>query len=547
MDELTLAQQAIWFEGVLRPEVSNTGFFSVSLTGEADLALILRSCAAIVARHPALRCLVRLVDGQPWLQELPSWTPIGFQTLDLECPPGEEMTASAAWQVAAGKQSWDLTRETPIHFTLLRHGPGRCTLVVAAHHLCFDGRSKFLFAREFGCLMSGGQLDPGPVPTFRPLPDLEALHEANVFWGSLDLGSVAPLGLPHGPGPDGGGPIGTVDFGLPSGTQETLRELAAAAGTNLFGGLLAALGCLFYAYGNERMVFTLPADVSSRLGPPSIGLAVNSVPVYLQLPRAATFAEALAAGREACAQVRRFRSVPFTRLAAAGARNLFGSVSVSFMRAAVDIPAIAGLQARWNFLAPNTAQTCDLMFHLRDAPDGIPARLDHRRQAVGPEVAQRVVTDLETILAAALKDPARRVDELLRPARPTAHLLVVGPGGNPLPPGLDGQLVMEGEYASREVFGRARVGPSGEIVFLGNESDTITWAGLSVNLREAERLLMLQPGVASASAWRDGNAFAVRVTARRGHRPDPTALRRLLKRPGWLRLSTLELADGQPG
>jgi hypothetical protein len=203
---------------------------------------------------------------------------------------------------------------------------------------------------------------------------------------------------------------------------------------------------------------------------------------------------------------------------------------------------VAGLQMRWNFLAPNTAQTCDLMFHLRDAPGGIPARLDHRRHAIGPEVAQRVVADLQAVLVAGLTDPGRRVDELLRPARPSAHLLVVGPGGNPLPPGLDGRLVMEGECGPREVFGRARVGPAGEIVFLGSESDIVTWAGLSVNLREAERLLMLQPGVATASAWRDGNAFAVRVTAHRGKAPDVRALRRLLKRPGWLRLSTLELS-----
>jgi hypothetical protein len=125
-------------------------------------------------------------------------------------------------------------------------------------------------------------------------------------------------------------------------------------------------------------------------------------------------------------------------------------------------------------------------------------------------------------------------------------LLVIGPGGNPLPAGLDGQLVMEGEYGSREIFGRARVGPDGKIVFLGKESDTVTWAGLSVNLREAERLLMLQPGVANAGAWRDGNSFAVRVVSYRHHSPDPKMLRRLLKRPGWLRLSILELADGQP-
>src|SRR5687767_10653944 len=144
MIELTSAQQAIWFEAVLHPEAGNTGFFSVSVTGPIDHALVMRACAAIVARHPALRSVVRVIEGQPWLEELPSWTPIGFGALDLACEPGTEMSASAAWQLAEGKQAWDLTRETPVRFTLLRHGPDRCTLVVAAHHLCFDGRSKFV-------------------------------------------------------------------------------------------------------------------------------------------------------------------------------------------------------------------------------------------------------------------------------------------------------------------------------------------------------------------------------------------------------------------
>jgi Condensation domain/AMP-binding enzyme C-terminal domain len=380
---LSPAQEAIWYEQQMRHDTSNGGALSVTLLGELDEAQIESACAAIVRRHAALRTLVRVVGEQPVLDVQPPEHPLSFTVLDLPCPPTTEIAATRGWRAGTGMRYFDITREPGIAFQLLRHGPDRRTLLIDVHHVCFDGRSKFIFARDFVAAMTAIRAGGAPGPEPLPYPDWaeatdDVLAEADRYWADADPATCPRIELPHGE-TAAAGLVGTTGDALVDGAARArLVELAAAAGTTLFGGLLACLAVQLYAYGNERMVVCIPVDSSTAQSRGTIGLAVNVVPVLLTLRGDDTFASALTVARDATRRLKEFRHVPLRVLPVSRvARALPTRISLSYLRLPTDVPQIPGLRTDWDFVAPNSARTFDLMLQFRDADDHLVTRMDY--------------------------------------------------------------------------------------------------------------------------------------------------------------------------
>ena len=380
---LSPAQEAIWYEQQMRHDSSNGGALSVTLHGELDDAQIESACAAVVRRHAALRTLVRVVGEQPVLDVQPPEYPLSFTVLDLLCPPGTEIAATRKWRAGTGMRYFDITREPGIAFQVLRHGPDRRTLLIDVHHVCFDGRSKFIFARDFVAAMTAIRSGLAPDPEQLPYPDwAEAPEgvraEADRYWADADPASCPRIELPHGE-PAAADLVGTTGETLIDGAARArLVELATAARTTLFGGLLACLAVQLYAYGNERMVVSIPVDSSTAQSRGTIGLAVNVVPVLLMVRGDDTFAAALANARDATRRLKEFRHVPLRALPVSRvARALPTRISLSYLRLPTDVPQIPGLRSDWDFVAPNSARTFDLMLQFRDADDHLVTRMDY--------------------------------------------------------------------------------------------------------------------------------------------------------------------------
>ena len=423
---LSTAQEAIWYEEQLQSGTSNTGFFSVTITGDVAETAIWAACEAIVDRHPPLRTLVRFDGDQPVLDVRPPGRPLHFDPADAPCPSGAEIPATRAWRDAHGTRSFDLTTEPGVAFTLLRHAPGRQTLLVVVHHFCFDGRSKFLFARDFVTALGGTELAPLP-PVDTPLPDAELLERARKHWDALDVPAIPCLNLPTASTSEAGGAGTTPGFVLNRAQRSRLGELAANAGTSLFGGLLAGLATQLHCYGNERMVLCVPVDLSTPESRGHIELAINVVPVELTVRGDDTFRTVLDAARSALAQLKEFRRVPFRQLAggkpwASGARALFSKVSLSYLRLPDDIPGIPGLDLQWDFVAPNSAQSFDLMFHLRDVGQNIVGRLDYACRILDRAAATAMADHFQAVLNRAIAEP----DTPLRALAPLVPASVAG-------------------------------------------------------------------------------------------------------------------------
>ncbi len=398
----TPAEEGIWFEEQMRAGDSNTGFFSVTMRGPLDASDVRSACEAIVTANPPLRSVVHVDDDRPMIMEKPPGEPLLYELVDVPCGIGEEAAAARTWREAHGKCKWDLTREPPLAFYHLLHDRERSTLLVVVHHMCFDGRSKFIFAREFISALSGrapqARKGNGAATTE------DAATEAAAFWDRLDVPAMPALRLSAAVPTGAPATVASTESFVIDGVA-ALRALAEAGGTTLFGGILAGVAALLHNYGNEHIVLCIPADTSRPQERDRIGLAVNVVPIYLHMPPGATFATALEAARLALMQVKRFRRVPLRhywvgRRWAGAARSLFSKVSVAYQRLPLDIPQVPGGRVRteWDFVAPNTAQTFDLMFQLRDRGEDVLGRIDHRTDRLDATAAHRFTAELrETI------------------------------------------------------------------------------------------------------------------------------------------------------
>lgn len=428
---LTPAQQAIWFEDQVDPGVGNTGFFGVSLLGELREEHVAAACAAAVSRHSTMRTILRMHGEQPYLEVLPPATPLRYETIDVPCAPGEETATTRAWRDRYTRHRFDLATGPPVTFTLLRHGADRRSLLVVAHHLGYDGRSKFVFARAFCAALT--DLRAGRMPQSAPLPwprwpaaTGEAITGASDYWKAAGIETYPPLRLPRRRR-DGERTIGTTgEFFIDSGTRARLADLAEAHGVSLFAVMLAAVGITLYAYGNNRMVLCAPVDVTTAETRGLIGLGVNIVPFTLTVDDTDTVASVLAKAAAVRGHLKAYGAVPFQIVSAgkgwtAGSRALFSRLAVSYMRMATDVPQVPGLVTRWDFVAHNTARTFDLMIHMRDAYDRLVVRLDHAGADLDADAAAAIAEHLRGVLTGLPDRPATPLGTLaLLPAESTA-------------------------------------------------------------------------------------------------------------------------------
>ena len=514
---LSAPQQAIWFEEQLQRGTGNTGFFSVTLIGDVDEAHVATACEAVVRRHQPIRTIVRMAGDQPLLEVQPEDTPLVYSTADVPCAPGAEVDTARSWRDLGGKRRFALTREVSIAFTLLRHGPGRRTLVVVAHHLCYDGRSKFVFARDFAAALTAlrtegpaalrvdvlAALPPAPWPALPEATDDECAR-AIEFWRARDLATHEPLRLPRGtPTSPAAGTIGerSVDGEI----RGRLVEQAKAAGTNLFGAVLASLALTLYGYGNTRLVLCAPVDISTPQTRDLIGLAVNVVPMALTVDGDDTFQTVLGKAHAARQHLKDFRLVPFQRLGVGGARALFSRISLSYMRMATDVPGVPGLETRWNFLGHNHAQTFDLMLHVRDAYDRIVLRLDFSGHEVDAATATTVAEHLRAVMAQAVTLPATRLRDLaLYPADGSVTVRATGAE----PPSLAAVC------AAQDPDRVAVCGPDGPVTFRelaldrlgplpdGRLAAALDWQSRRLDLPAGTRTLALAPP-GSVEYWQE--------------------------------------------
>ncbi|MGW5641185.1 condensation domain-containing protein, partial [Streptomyces sp. NPDC003832] len=164
---LSPSQLRFWFQGQLEEGAGATDTRVITtalrLSGETDVPALRAALLDVVHRHESLRTVLPVTGGVVHQQVLEA----GDATaVELEPVSGGELSSRMAEMAATG---FDLSCEAPLRAKLLAVGPTEHVLVVAVHHIAFDGWSAAPFVRDLSTAYAARLRGTTPVQTELPV------------------------------------------------------------------------------------------------------------------------------------------------------------------------------------------------------------------------------------------------------------------------------------------------------------------------------------------------------------------------------------------
>ncbi|MEU6019919.1 amino acid adenylation domain-containing protein [Micromonospora sp. NPDC047134] len=410
--EATYAQHAVWFTE--QAGTAGTAYhmaLGVRFGAELDTQSLVAACTSVIERHPILSArLTGDDDGTPRLAPADTRPSVGF---------GDLTDARIADEIA---RPFDLHTGPLARFTLLTGAEGDHLLLVAAHHVAFDGTSKDVLARDLAVAYAAARAQEPTEPLTRANDhtDLAAAEQQRV---AADLPAAREYWARHwsGPGdvvlpglrrlPTGAEPGVAVAADLPADLVEGVDRLAATLGVTRFEVLFAALHALLARYGNQHTPVGVALSTRTPEQADLIGLFVNELPVTAETGPA-TFRDHAQALRTRLREVYRHRAVPLAH-AVTGLRPApaLTPVSIGYRRRGAE-PVFPGVPSRVEWTLFSGAARNALHVQIVDAPTGIMVSLQHSPTAIDTEAVRRIGGHLHTLLAAVVADPDRPVARL---------------------------------------------------------------------------------------------------------------------------------------
>jgi thioester reductase-like protein/FkbM family methyltransferase len=260
---LSYGQQALWFLYQSAPESSayNTAF-TVHIRSHVDVSALRQVFQTLMNRHPCLRTTFKTIDGKP-VQEVHGDQEVYFKQTDTSTWSWEELNKRI---VETYQRPFDLERGPVMRVNLFTSSEQDHILLIAIHHIVYDGWSLWIFLDEFHKLYSakttGTQASLGPLThsyaeyvrkqaEMLAGPEGERLWD---YWRQQLSGELPVLNLPTDyPRP----PVQTFNgssypFKLSDELTGRLKELAQREGVTLYMLLLAAFQVLLHRYTNQE-------------------------------------------------------------------------------------------------------------------------------------------------------------------------------------------------------------------------------------------------------------------------------------------------------
>jgi acyl-CoA synthetase (AMP-forming)/AMP-acid ligase II len=304
----SFAQEGLWILSRLH---RGTPIFNVTtaivLQGPLDLAALGEALRRLVARHEALRSVVKQQDGRLMQVVQPPFA----LTLD-PVPVTDEAAAVAALQGLA-QQPFGLAAGPLIRAGLLRLSAESHLLALSLHHAVADGWSRAILVRDIAALYaaaagSGADLPPvtlhyADFTVWQRRRDAAGAFAASLgFWRERLAGAPRFTLLPDRPVPEIADWHGArLMTDLAPDLTSALRDLARSRQVTLFMVLLTGFAVVLHEASRARdLVVAVPVgNRPSRDLEPAIGCFVNLLPLRLPVDGDPSFAEMLDTVREA--------------------------------------------------------------------------------------------------------------------------------------------------------------------------------------------------------------------------------------------------------
>ncbi len=421
---LSFAQERLWFLDRFAPGGSAYNVpNAIRFRGDLDVDALAGSLRAVVRRHEMLRTAFREdVEGRPF-QVVSAEVDLPLPVIDLSGDP--DGLRRLAMEEAL--RPFDLGRAPLLRAVLFRLGEAEHVLLVTFHHVAADGWSLGVFVREFAALYSGASL-PELAVQYGDFALWQREHlqgeilESQLNWWREELaGAPAVLELPTDrPRPavrTGRGRL--IPAEIPAALRGPLEELARREGATLFMALLAGFETLLHRYGASEDVL-VGTPVANRSRPelePLIGHFVNNLVMRGRLGGDPGFRGLLGRVRTAALGAYGNQDLPFERLVEAlNVERSFShsplfQVMLTLQNGPLGALELPGLGVEAVDLDPGTAKY-DLTLMLLDGPGGLAGSLEIDADLFDAATGERLLGHLQTLLAAAVADPDRRLSDL---------------------------------------------------------------------------------------------------------------------------------------
>ncbi|CAM5329464.1 D-alanine--D-alanyl carrier protein ligase [Streptomyces abikoensis] len=417
---LSSAQRRLWFvdrfEG---PSATYNLPLVLRLTGRLDPAALRAALQDVVARHEALRTLIREDEhGVPYQLVVPAGeAAVPLLALDADAQ-GEDAVAAAV------AHAFDIATELPVRATVLRRGPEDHLLVLAIHHIAGDGESVPPLMRDLGTAYAARC--SGAAPALPELPvqytdytlwqhrllgdenDPESvLARQSAYWQAELAGVPQPLRLPTDrPRPAAASHRGdVVAFGLDAGLVAAVGELARQRGATVAMVMQAALAVLLrdLGAGDDIAIGSPIANRTDEALTDLVGFFVNTWVLRVRMTGDPTFADVVDQVRDRALAAYDNQDVPFERLVelinperSASHHPLF-QVMFGWQTFVREDFAFGGLRAGLDTVATGTAKF-DLFLTMADVPGtGVVGGLEYATDLFDRSTAQGL-TDRFTAL-----------------------------------------------------------------------------------------------------------------------------------------------------
>ena len=312
--QITEPQREILFGTQLGDEANcsfNEGT-ALRLKGELNEAAFARSLEQLVARHEALRAVVR-EDGETVHISAEIQLPLGREDLSGLSPE----TRDARLKDLAAEQAstpFDLQHGPLFRMGLVRLSAAEHVLIFSAHHIIFDGWSTNVLYSELGELynaaVSGRTASlAAPLSFSQYAADENARHkseensEVEAYWLNEFKTTPSVLQLPTDrPRPAMRGNAGaTKRFVFPAEFLKAVKKAGAKQGSTLFATLLGGFAQLIHRLSQQDdVVIGIPMAGQSLLenGGTLVGHCVNFLPIRSRFDAAQSLADSFKQARK---------------------------------------------------------------------------------------------------------------------------------------------------------------------------------------------------------------------------------------------------------
>ncbi|MET8091479.1 amino acid adenylation domain-containing protein [Micromonospora sp. NPDC005220] len=401
-----------------------TTLLAFELHGELDAAALRDAAGALLRRHDNLRAAFRPGAAGQSLQVIPRTVEVPWREVDLS-GHDEERRARELDRLASAELAvrFDPRQPPLLRFTLVKTGARAHRLLLANHHILFDGWSgPILSAELFELYRSGG--DDAALPPVTPYKDYltwlagQDRDAAETAWRAALAGVDEPTLV--APADPARAPLrpGTHRLELSGAETAALTGQARRSGVTKNTVVQAAWGLLLCGLTGRGDV-TFGETVSGRPAElpgveTMVGLFINTLPVRVRTGRGDTLLDVVHRLRDQQAELLPHNYLGLTDIQRLTGTGALFDTSVEFSSYPVDAETLERTAEGIGIVDVQIQDGTHYPLALGASDNGrtLTLTIDYRPDLFDVETVQALGERLRTILGTFATDPGRRADSL---------------------------------------------------------------------------------------------------------------------------------------